>query len=172
MRNTTSRLVQLAALAALYALLAGGCVIEIAPVDGGDDNGGETPDPSTSITIRIRNLTNNTLDPQIYLATEVLDTDDLFVEGNQYTNFGVGRMGLLAGLDAETFTIDCEEAIMVATQGGSFGGGDDGNDLNNPSGSGTRLVLTQDLVFFCGNQITLTYTRSGGEYITTLDIDP
>jgi len=164
-----------ACLVALAILLPGGCVVTVDPIDGGDGGDGGTgggDGASQQITIRIVNATANTLDPEIFLSSEPVDTVGLFQLNNKYTLFGVGRLGLIAGYDSESFTIDCAQARLVGTLAGSFGGGADKNDLTSPAGSGTQLVLTQDLVFFCGNRITFTYGHSGGGFNTTLDIDP
>jgi hypothetical protein len=179
-------LLQAACLIGLVALAPAGCVRDFDSLfdsffdsldngdgNGGGDDGGDNGDATVDqITIRIVNATPNTLDPQIYVSAEPVSVDDLFKASRKYTTFGVGRLGLLAGDDSDEFTIDCAAARVIGTQGGSFGGGSDGNDLNNPAGSGLRRVLTQDLVFFCGDRITFTYRRTGGEFTTTFDIDP
>ena len=166
----TSRfLLRAACLVALATLVPGGCVVSVDPIDtGGSGGGGGTAE---LVTIRIINATNHTLDPEIYLAAEPVSVDDLFAASRKYTTFGVGRLGLIAAADSDEFTVDCAAARMVATAGGSFGGGADNNDLTAPAGSGTRLVLTQDLVFFCGDRITFTYRGSGDTFSTELDID-
>jgi len=160
---------QAACLLGLAVLLPGGCVISIDPIDGGDDDG--NGGGADQITIRIVNATDHTLDPQIYLAAEPVDVDSLFTASRKYTKFGVGNLGLIGSFDADQFTVECSQARVVGTRGGSFGGGDDGNDLTAPAGSGTQLVLTQELVFFCGQRITFTYRSSGDGFSTTLDID-
>ncbi|MFQ5805672.1 MAG: hypothetical protein ACE5I3_04395 [Phycisphaerae bacterium] len=155
----------------LATLWPGGCVITVDPIDGG--NGGDNGDGTTEqITVRVVNATGHTLDPEIYVASEPVDLDHLFTRSRKFTQFGVGRLGLIAANDTDSFTIDCAQARMVGTLGGSFGGGSDRNDLTDPAGSGTQLVLTQDLVFYCGNRITFMYRRSGDGFLTTLDIDP
>ena len=162
-----------ACLIALIALLPGGCVITVDPIDGGDGDGDAGGDGTTQeITIQIINATPNTLDPEIFLSATPVDAVGLFQLNNKYTLFGVGRLGLLAGSDTESFTIDCSQARVIGTLGGSFGGGADNNDLTNPAGSGTQRVLAQDQVFFCGERVTFTYRQSGAGFITTLDFEP
>lgn len=164
-------LLRVACLVALATLVPGGCVVTVDPIDNGDGDGdgGTTTD---KVTVRVINATNHTLDPEIYLARAPMSVEDLFSPSRKYTAYGVGRLGLIAAADSDEFTVDCAAARMVGTAGGLFGGGSDNNDLTNPAGSGTQLVLTQDLVFFCGDRITFTYRGSGGEFSTTLDIDP
>jgi hypothetical protein len=165
-------LIPTACLIGLIALLHGGCVITVDPNDGGDGNGdGNGDGTAEQVTIRIVNTTPNTLDPEIYLSATPVDESGLFQASNKYTLFGVGRLGLLAGSDSESFTIDCAEARVVGTRGGSFGGGTDNNDLTDPAGTGTQRILVQDQVFTCGERITFTYRRSGDGFITTLDFD-
>lgn len=157
----------------LVTLVPGGCTITIDPNFPLDPNtGGNDPNDATTLTIRVVNSTGNTLDPQIYLADGPVDLAGLFTASRKYTDYGVGRLGLLAKNTSDSFTIDCSEARVIGTRGGSFGGGDDGNDLNNPAGSGRQLVLTQELVFFCGDRITFTYDQSGGGFTTSFDISP
>jgi hypothetical protein len=153
----------------LFVLLPAACVVTVEPVDGG--NGGADGGANT-ITIRIVNATNHTLDPEIYISAQPVSVDQLFAASNKYTTFGVGLLGLLAGSDTDSFTIECSEARVIGTKGGQFGGGADGNDLNDPAGSGLQRVLAQDLIFYCGDRITFTYRKSGGEFITTFDVEP
>ena len=176
-------LLQAACLVSLVALASAGCPRNFDSLfdsifdslDDGNGNGDPNGNGGTAadqITIHIVNATSNTLDPQIYISAEAVSVDDLFTASHKYTTFGVGRLGLLAGDDSDEFTIDCAAARVIGTLGGSFGGGSDGNDLNDPAGSGLRRVLTQELVFFCGDRITFTYRRAGGEFTTTFDVDP
>lgn len=164
-----------ACLVAMAVLIPGGCTVTLDPTNpadpntGGDDGGG---DNVSTLTIRIVNSTPNTLDPQIYIANEPVDLDTLFDASRKYTNYGVGRLGLLARNSSDSFMIDCADARVIGTRGGSFGGDTDGNDLNNPAGSGRQLVLTQELVFFCGDEITFTYSESGDGFTTSFDISP
>jgi len=150
-------------------LCGGGCVVTIDPVNGGDgdNNGGNGGSTDTTITIRIINATNVTLDPEIYVSAEPVNLEDLFRTGNKYTAFGVGTLGLLGGGDTDQFTVQCANARVIGTKGGKFG-----DDLNNPDGTGRQIVLTQDLSVFCGGRVTLTYSRSGDGFNTTYDVDP
>jgi hypothetical protein len=167
-------LLQTACLVSMLTLTTGGgCTITLDPTDlDPNDCGGGTTPAEDLITVRIVNQTSHTLDPQIYASAETVSVDDLFQSGNKYTNYGVGRLGLLAGNTSDDFELDCELVRVIGTLGGSFGGDDDGNDLNDPAGCGTRLVLTQDLVFYCGAQITFTYRESAGQFVTTFSVDP
>jgi len=169
----TQILLRAVALLMMITLLPGGCAISFNP-DPNDtvdpnDTGGPAPD---EITIRVVNASANTLDPQIYIAGQPVTAAELFASSNKFTEYGVGRLGLIAGNDSDSFTISCADARVVGTTGGSFGGGDDGNDLTEPAGTGRQLVLTQELVFYCGDQITFTYSRSGDGFTTTFDTDP
>jgi len=64
--------------------------------------------------------------------------DGLFVDGNKFTAFGVGTLGLLAPSSSDTFEIDCSNARVIGTKGGRFG-----DNLNQPDGVGQQVVLTQ-----------------------------
>lgn len=169
--STRLLLMQAACLVGMLTLVYGGCTITIDPddLDPNDDGGGGTTDV---ITIRIVNQTTHTLDPQIYVSADPVSVDDLFQSGNKCTTYGVGRLGLLAGNSSDDFELNCELVRVIGTLGGSFGGGEDDNDLNDPAGSGTQLVLTQDLVFYCGAQITFTYRETGGQFVTTFSVGP
>ncbi|GEM_PF-2400127 len=162
-------------MAGLIAMMPGSCMLTVSP-GAGESGGGAGSDPGngtgTTITVRIVNDTPNTLDPEIYVAATSGQPADLFVAGNKYTDFGVGRLGILVAGGNASFTVDCDAAAMIGTRGGSFGGGDDGNDLNNPAGTGLQRVLTRELVFFCGDTITFTYHRDGEGFTTTFDLDP
>lgn len=169
----TRTLAWAAGLVAMVMLIPGGCTVTLDPTDPGDPNGdGGGDDNVTTLTIRIVNNAPNTLDPEIYIASEPVDLDSLFTASRKFTNYGVGRLGLLAANTSDSFTIDCADARVIGTRGGSFGGDTDGNDLNSPAGSGRQLVLTQELVFFCGDRITFTYGKSGDGFTTSFDIAP
>ena len=155
---------------ALVPLLSGGgCVVTVDPLDGGGGNGGGDDDGTTGdvITVRIINASNVTLDPEIYISAEPVTIEQLFQAGNKYTAFGVGTLGLLGPADTDQFTIACADARVIGTNGGKFG-----DDLNDPEGTGRQIVLTQDLSIFCEGQVTFTYSRSGGGFTTTFDVDP
>ena len=160
---------QTTGLVALIALAHAGCTITVDPTDFDIDDDGGAADV---ITIRIVNTTGHTLDPQIYISTQPVSVDDLFHSSRKYTDYGVGRQGLIAANTSDDFDIDCAQARVIGTLGGSFGGGEDDNDLNDPAGSGTRWVLTQDLVFYCEARITFTYREAAGQFTTSFDVDP
>jgi hypothetical protein len=165
---TRQLLMQTAGLAGLLTLSFGGCTITVDPtdLDLGDNNS-----PAGVVTIRIINSTGHTLDPQIYIAAEPVDLEHLFTRSRKYTNYGVGQLGLIARNTSDDFEIECDQIRLIGTLGGSFGGGEDNNDLNNPAGSGTQRVLTQELVFDCGERITFTYRRITGGFRTDADVD-
>jgi hypothetical protein len=150
-------------------LTGGGCVVTVDPLDGNGANGGGDDDGTTTdvITVRIINASNVTLDPEIYISAEPVTIEQLFQPGNKYTAFGVGTLGLLGAADADQFTIECANARVIGTSGGSFG-----DNLNDPEGTGRQIVLTQDLSIFCEGRVTFTYSRSGGGFTTTYDVDP
>lgn len=156
-QETWGRWRWIGALAAALAL--GGCVIDIQPDPGG--GGGS----SQVITIRVINSSNVTLDPQIYVSATPVSTDELFADGNKFTRFGVGTLGLIGGADTDTFTIDCSAARVIGTRGGSFG-----DDLTNPQGSGQQIVLTQELSIFCEGTLTLTYSGAGSNFNTNFTV--
>jgi hypothetical protein len=162
---------QATCVASLLTLAYSGCSVTIDP-DDLDPSNGDDGAATDAITIRIVNLTSHTLDPQIYISSVPVSVDDLFRSSRKYTDYGVGRQGLIAANTSDDFELDCAQARVVGTLGGLFGGGDDDNDLNNPAGSGTQLVLTQDLVFYCGAQITFTYRETAGEFSTTFAVAP
>jgi hypothetical protein len=147
----------------LAALLLGGCVLTIDPIaDFGDMGQGDGSGTTDQITVRIINTTNLTLDPEIYLSAEPVSVDELFRSAHKYKAYGVGTTGILADYDSDTFSLDCSAARVIGTSGGRFG-----DDLNNPDGTGQRIVLTQDLNIFCGGTVTFTYSRSGDGFTTT-----
>lgn len=160
------------ALLAIFGIfMPHGCVVQINTDDGGGSSGGD----STPQTVRIRviNLTTRALDPEIYVSPEVLaDPNDLFDESHKFTRLGVGLLGVLGPGDSDTITLDCDEAMMIGTKGGVFGGGDDGNDLSDPAGTGRRIILIQDQSVFCGDRVTFRYRRESGEFTTTFDVEP
>jgi hypothetical protein len=156
---------------ALVPLLSGGgCVVTVDPLDGGGGNGGGGgggDGTGTVITVRIINASNVTLDPEIYISAEPVTVEQLFQPGNKYTAFGVGTLGLLGSAGTDQFTIECANARVIGTSGGKFG-----DNLNEPEGTGRQIVLTQDLSIFCEGRVTFTYSRSGGGFTTTFDVDP
>jgi hypothetical protein len=155
-----------ACLVALVALLPGGCVVTVDPIDetdgDGDGNGGT---PATQITIRIVNTTNVTLDPEIYISAEPVSVDQLFRSANKYKAFGVGTQGILADFDSDSFSLDCSAARVIGTRGGKFG-----DNLNQPDGDGDQIVLQQELNVFCGGTVTFTYSREAGGFSTSYNV--
>lgn len=162
---TRQLLRQTAGLVGLLAL--GACTITVDPadIDGGDSS------PAGVVTVRIINSTGHTLDPQIYIASEPVDLEHLFTRSCKYTDYGVGQLGLIAANTSDDFEIECDQIRVIGTLGGSFGGGDDKNDLTDPAGSGTQRVLTQELNFYCGERITLTYQKTSDGFLTETDVD-
>jgi len=146
------------------ALLLAGCMLTLTPSDGGADNGdgdGTGGDTTDTLTVRVVNLTNVSLDPEIYVSAEPVSVDELFQPANKYTAFGVGTTGILADRDSDTFALDCSQARLIGTRGGRFG-----DDLNNPEGTGQQVVLTQELSVFCEGSVTFTYARAGDGFTT------
>jgi hypothetical protein len=160
---------QYCVLATSAVLLSGsGCIVTVDPIDGIGDGDPNSPGsgPET-IALRIVNATTTTLDPQIFLSADPVGVDELFVPANQFTEFGVGTLGLLGPGGTDVVTIDCAAARVIGTDGGAFG-----DDLNQPEGFGRRIVLTQDLNVFCGGSVTFRYSRTAGGFTTTFDVEP
>ncbi len=147
-----------ATLGLLAALLSAGCVITITKTDNGNDNQAA----SEVFHIRLVNQSDTTLDPQFYFSADATTVDQLFEGGNKFTSFGVGTLGVLDRGDAADFTVECSAAHLLGTAGGAFG-----EDLNNPTGNGRLIVLTQDLSVFCGDTITFVFDGRDGSYTTT-----
>lgn len=158
------------ALACCGLVSIAGCIVA-PPIDDGG-NGGGNGDPNNgggsvaTITIRIVNLTETTLDPDLYISATAVSRDELFVPARKYTAYGVGTLGLIGGFDSDSFTIPCSEARIIATAGGRFG-----DNLNIPDGTGREIILTQDLSVFCGSRVTFTYSRDGSGYTTSFLVD-
>lgn len=134
------------------AALCSGCLIGIG--DGGGDGGGGTPE---KIRVTVVNQSGITLDPEIYKSAAPVTVEELFADGNKFTAFGVGTLGLLGPGGSDTFTLTCEEARVIGTRGGRFG-----DNQNNPDGFGQQIVLAQDLSVFCGGTLTIVYSRRPG----------
>lgn len=160
-----SFLLRAVVLVGLAALLVGGCTITVDPVDMGTNGDGEGG-AADEITIRIVNNSNTGLDPEIYLASGPVTRDQLFVASRKYTDFGVLGLGVIAAHDSDSFTVPCSEARVVGTKGGSFG-----DKLTEPEGHGTERILSQDVQFFCGEQITVFYGRAGDGFATAIDVN-
>ncbi|MCA9242553.1 MAG: hypothetical protein KDA32_01260 [Phycisphaerales bacterium] len=146
-------------------LMMGGCTITFDPNPNDGNNNPNDPDPGT-VTIRVLNRTNTTLDPEIYVAGSAVTVSQLFSSSRKYTEFGVGTLGLLGPFGSDSFTLTCAEARVLGTKGGAFG-----DNLNNPDGTGRQIVLTQELVFDCGAVITFSFERSGGGFTTTFEVE-
>lgn len=150
------------------ALLGAGCVVTIEPDDDGDGGGGNGgPDPGEVVTITIRNLTSTTLDPELFVASEFLAAADLFVAERKFTAFGVGTLGLLGPGGSDSFEFACPDVLSLGTPGGKFG-----DDLNNPTGTGRQILLTQGFSLFCGGSVVLTYSQEGDGFSTSFDVEP
>jgi hypothetical protein len=145
-----------------WAAAGGGCVVTIDPPPGGGGGGGG----AGTIRIRIVNTTNTTLDPEIFVSATAVSSDELFQLNRKFTRFGVGTLGLIGPRSSDDFTLSCAEVRVIGTAGGRFG-----DDLNNPEGSGRRVVLTQDLNIFCGDRVTFTFSRTPGGFTTRFYVD-
>ncbi len=154
---------------ALAALLAGvsGCVVELSNDDDGGDGGGGGDSGGETLRIVLVNESGVTLDPQLFLSASPVSTEELFADGNKFTRFGVGTLGLLGADSSDEFEVSCADARVIGTRGGTFG-----NDLNNPDGAGRQIVLTQDLSVFCGGTVVFTFSASGDTFSTTFDVNP
>ena len=144
------------ALMVLVVLIHGGCTITVDPNNQGTEG---------KVTIRIINATSLDLDPQLYMAGQVLSRTQLFTDAHKYTDFGVFDQGLLGPFGQETFTVDCADARVVGTAGGRFD-----NDSNTEE-SDRQIILTQETVFLCGDVITFTYSRSGSGFTVDFDLN-
>lgn len=142
------------------ALAAPGCVITISDGSGGGDS--NSPPPPTTITVNVINTTEVSLDPQIYFSDQFIPPDQLFVDANKFTAYGVGTLGFLADDDSSSFTVDCTRAVTFGTRGGAFG-----DDLANPIGGGKQIILRLDESVSCGQIVTLTYRRTAEGGFTT-----
>lgn len=158
---------KLGAILLMAAVLASaGCVIR---VTSGGDGGGDSNQPpaATKITVRVVNTTGVSLDPQIFFSDQFVPPDQLFADGNKYTAYGVGTLGILADNDSASFNIECDLATTIGTKGGSFG-----DDLNNPIGVGQQIIVRMNESIFCGQTLTLTYRKSGSGYTTEFSVSP
>lgn len=163
MANSWMRLKALLLFGCAWAAAGGGCMITIdPPPGGGGDRGGGTG----TITIRIVNTTNTTLDPEIFVSATAVSSEELFQPERKYTRFGVGTLGLIGPGGSDEFRLNCPEARVIGTRGGKFG-----DDLNNPEGSGRRIVLTQELNIVCGDRVTFTFSRTAGGFTTRFDVN-
>jgi len=163
MARARMRLKALLLFGCAWAAAGGGCVITIDPPPGGGGGGGAG---TGTITVRIVNTTNTTLDPEIHVSAAAVSSEELFQPERKYTRFGVGTLGLLGPASSDDFTLSCAEVRVIGTAGGRFG-----DDLNNPEGSGRRVVLTQDLNIFCGDRVTFTFSRTPGGFTTRFYVD-
>ncbi len=155
---------RLATLGLVTPLAVAGCVITIS--GNGNDNGDDNPPPTAVFTIRLYNQSDTTLDPQFYFSADATTVDQLFVSENKFTSFGVGTLGVLERGDSDEFTVECSAAHLLGTAGGAFG-----DDVNNPTGNGRLIVLTQDLSVFCGDVVSFVFDGSDGAYTTTYTVD-
>lgn len=164
MRASRIRLKALLLFGCAWAAAGGGCVITIDPPPGG--GGGDGSGGAGVITIRVVNMTNTTLDPEIYVSATAVSSEELFQPERKYTRFGVGTLGLIGPASSDDFSLSCADVRVIGTLGGRFG-----DDLNNPEGSGRRIVLTQDLNIFCGDRVTFTYSRTTDGFTTSFDVN-
>lgn len=165
MRNWRALMSGMFICSALLLLPGAGCIITIEPDPGG--GGGGDPVPQT-ITIRIVNSSSTGLDPEFYASSEPVSGAELFNDGNKVTNFGFLNLGVLDRLSSDQFEVLCSDARVLGTRGGAFGE----DPLNNPEGSGTQIVLSQDVSVFCGGTVVFTYGRSGGRFTTSFAVNP
>ena len=153
-------------LAALTVAATGaGCVVTIDPIDNGNDNGNPDPQDGT-ITIRMVNNTNTGLDPELYLADGPVSVSELFVDSRKYVDFGVFGLGVVDSFSSASVTVNCAEARVLGTTGGTFG-----DTVQDPQGNGTQRLLSQELQYNCGDRVTFTYSRSSGGFQTNVEVD-
>ena len=144
-------------LSGLAVLLHGGCSITFNPTPNGGTEG--------KVTIRVVNNTSVDLDPQIFIAASVLPRNELFQQKYKYTDYGVFDEGLLGPYGSETFTLDCADARAVGTLGGKF------NENGTVEKGDREYILTQENVYFCGDVITFTYSRTSDGYTVNYDLN-
>lgn len=153
------------AVSALGASL--GCVIRVT-TGGGDGGDSNAPPVPTMITVRVVNTSDVSLDPMLYFSDQFTPPDQLFADGNKFTAYGVGTLGILADNDSSTFSIECTGATTIGTKGGSFG-----DDLSSPIGTGQQIIVRMDESIFCGQTLTFTYRRDGhGGFTTDFEVSP
>jgi hypothetical protein len=150
----------IAAILLVPFVIGSGCVVTI-----DDNNGGGNS--TASIRVRVVNATNTTLDPEIYRVATEVPVLELFNDGNKFTRFGVGTLGILGPGDSDEFDFECSGTAMLGTRGGRLG-----DDISNPTGVGRQIVLTRDLNIFCDSQVTFTFQPSGSGFTTTFDVSP
>jgi hypothetical protein len=145
----------------LSLLIVGGCTIHVGSQDGGQN---VTP---TSILIKLVNLTDTALDPQIFVGAVADGLSRLYRASNRRTDLGLGGRGLVeSGKDA-TLTVACDPPVFIATQGGAYG-----DNLDAPLGQGQPIVLEQDQNVYCGQKVTFTFSATRGGLNTTYSVEP
>jgi hypothetical protein len=141
----------------MAALIGGGCTFTFYPINPGGEEG--------KVTVRVINYTAADLDPQIFIADQVLQRNQLFKQANKYTEYGVFNRGVLGPYGQATFTLDCADVRVIGSAGGLFG-----NDASTNEGD-REIILAQETVFLCGDLVTFSYRSSGGKYTVGFDLD-
>lgn len=156
--------------AVLAGLSLGGCSVVVMPPDPNDANepnmdANEPPPPPASVTLRLINASDVTLDPEVYVSADAADAAALLVAGNKFTAFGIGTIGILAAGGSADVMLVCDEVTILGTTGGRFG-----ENLNAPDGAGQQIVLRLGESVFCGDTVTITYSRTEPGFQTSFGV--
>ena len=151
------------------ALLFSGCAFDVGlPNGSGDDADRQRDDVGIdTVLVAFVNLTSVDVDTEFYASNEEM-TDveaELFVPANRIqVGIGVAGTGILLSGTDDSIEVPCTDDLVLGTTGGTFKDPDLGTSL----GTGDVRILTEGLVFDCGDTLTFTYSEDNGEF--TVDI--
>ena len=152
-----------------FALLLAGCGVELGSLGGnGDDADRQRDDVGIdSVLVAFVNLTSVDVDTEFYASNEEMTDveEELFVPANRIqVGIGVAGTGILLSGTDDSIEVPCTDDLVLGTTGGTFKDPDLGTSL----GTGDVRILTEGLVFDCGDALTFTYSENNGEF--TVDI--
>lgn len=151
------------------ALFLSGCGMSVGSSGGsGDDADRQRDDVGGDIVlVAFVNLTSVDVDTEFYASNEPM-TDvaaELFVPANRIqVGIGVAGTGIMLSGTADAIEVPCTDDLVLGTTGGTF----KDPDLGTALGTGDVRILTEGLVFDCGDTLTFTYAEDDGEF--TVDI--
>lgn len=145
-----------------------GCGVSIGSPNGsgggGDDDDRQSGDVAAdTVLVAFANSTSIDVDTEFYASNEPM-TDveaELFVPANRIqVGIGVAGTGILLAGTADAIEVSCSDNLVLGTTGGTF----KDPDLGTALGMGDMRILSEGLVFDCGDVLTFTYSQDGDDY--------
>jgi hypothetical protein len=168
--TTRTPLRALALLLACLVLCTGQTCDNAASTGSGDPAEEPSPPPATITVQLINGSAVYAIDVSLYASnTPVTDVaTDLFVPQNQVTtDVGFAGTGLIPPGETDTVELPCATTAVFGTPGGIFVDVNSGAEI----GPGAQRVAQRDVLYGCGDIVTLRFRPDGAGFTTDLLVE-